>query len=190
MTTIPDAMYEKVYEHFAQAAVRYFNAKGEQAPFFFAVQINAAANEFTCLGAVPSEASAMFYRNEAARNHIKYLISAFLSDASPLRQQLAEDNQAPDLIIQVVEVWLAHQIYAKGDKIDLTQPPPLPSESPDRREAVAVMVHSLNRTVVGYCPIGGSPRQASYAPCDLAGGLTGRMSMNPLPSEDATITKH
>jgi len=188
---IPDSILADVYEHFARAAVAEFNTRGLVPPHFFAVVLDPADGSVRNLIDIPDEFSARFYRDAAAKDTVRGFVRFLLSEKSPFRTILAAaDFPVPDLVVQISEAWMAEEIRPLGETIDLNAPMTPPSERPDRREGILTCVHSLNHTVAGYCPIHAAPRRAEYQALQGLKELTGRMSMNPPPSEDASVTKH
>jgi hypothetical protein len=75
-----------------------------------------------------------------------------------------------DLVVHTSEAWSANDRIGNGR---LENPLPA-SQRPDRRECIAVMVHGLEFTAIGSCPIVDKPpRRCEFAPLDLSNTIIG-----------------
>lgn len=186
---ISDSVFNDVYDHFAHRAVEEFNECGQVPPRFFAINID---NEGAIRGVIgiPEQIAGQFYRDDGRKEAIKPLIHYLLDKQSPFRDIITEAGvPPPNLVVQICEAWTVERMAPPGGAVDVSKV--IPCEQPDRQECIGVFVHSHNRTEVGFSPIRTEPtRRAEYAPLPKYAFSTGRMLMNPAPSEDPTISKH
>lgn len=191
-TMMTDRHFAEAYKHFATKAVEEFNEAGSVSPKFFAVAVDETNGDVIAAIVVPPQLAAQFYRDDNSKDWVKPMVRFMLDAKSPIHDILtAADIPPPDLVVQISEAWQAFEEAPREGAVDLTQPRTPPSERPDRTECIAVFVHSINRTEVGFSPIHTEPtRRAEYAPMFDDVIKTGRMMMNPPPSEDPTVTKH
>lgn len=165
MTTHPPGV-KLVYDHFARMAVDIFNDRAEFLPKLFAVYLNASHEKITDIALIDSLIVIEFFRNHERGRLLQLFVRTMLEQPG----LLDDKTRLPNFIVQINEAW---QVRSNCPK----QTGPL-SEHPDRREVILVMLHSLDATAIGHCPIHDAPnRHAEYAPLGKYTTIGGRMTM-------------
>lgn len=107
------------------------------------------------------------------------LVRQLVTDGSRLRETLADVR--PDMVVQITEAWMQNvrgktkeEAEAEFEKYGSVE------AMPTRQEAIVLIFHSQDCSVMGMCPIIDKPRRAEIGHLQPAQGgrITGRMSMS------------
>jgi hypothetical protein len=155
-----------VYDHFARMAVNLFNDSGKFPPQLFAVYLNAAHTDFTDIAGVDPRITLEFFRDAERGGLLRFFVRNLLE----MPGLIEDKTRVPNFVAQVNEAW---RVQSATKEVDL----PL-SEHPEREEVILIMLHSLDATAMGTCPIKDTPqRHAEYEPLPEGTKVTGRMAM-------------
>lgn len=139
----PWAALKAIHDQFADTALALFNSGEEVQPQVLIVNTD-AQGKVQGLAALPPEIMDEFFgdRKSNNRDHFAQFLKEMLAEGSALRKQFEQaTGYAPSVLVQINEVWTVKtsaEAAAKGFVV-LDVPP---SESPDRQEAVMLMLHT------------------------------------------------
>jgi hypothetical protein len=173
---------EAAWQAMAPVAIDEFNSKGEVSPKLFMLTFGDQPGEVASFGAFdPRLIYALFHKELShGKDIFAELVRQLVTDGSTLREQLADVR--PDMVVQITEAWMQNvrgktkeQAEAEFEKYGSVE------AMPTRQEAIILIFHSQDCSVMGTCPITDNPRHAEIGQLQPAQGarLTGRMSMSP-----------
>lgn len=168
--------FRLIYDSLAQKAVENFNAHGELVPVILEVVLNEPGKLPQVTPVNPAFVFEMFNEGAAGMERLGQLVRLALTRGSPMREAMVSAGVTPpDLLVQINEAWV-RSVTGKSPH-DVPRDGIPPSEHPDRKEAILVLIHTPEETVMGSCPILENPRRAEFAPIHLNMKVASRFSV-------------
>lgn len=173
---LDEADIRAVYNFFAKVAVDHFNEHGEHQPMLMAAQcVDETIEQFAII-----DPRLVFTMHESPNGKalLGRFIRAMLSEAGiELLQALpgAPGNFfPPNAMVHVSEVWIVSVTSEEERHSGIP-----PSEDPRRHEALSILVHTVDGSSGGTCPIERTEGhvRAVFEPLHEIGNAVGRIAM-------------
>jgi hypothetical protein len=177
------ADFKALFDEFAPIAVQGFNQLGEHPPMLIFVKLGKEPGEIQNYDVLGRELTHMFFANAQGKRNLAHFLREMTTPGSPIRTMAHEFGlQLPDMVVQICEIWLGAEIRRKNETAEEFQKradaQPLPSERPDRREAILLAFHTTNYSTMGLCHIVENPRRCELGELQAEGGkMIGPLSM-------------
>ena len=179
--SIERADFEAIYKLYADKAVKRFNLTGNHPPQLYGVKLGKELGKIEGTYSL-NKVAPLFFDGTFPKAQIRDLLAQLTTPGSPIRKMAVQfDVILPDIVVQINEVWQSNKKKPEGmsDAEFKKLEHQLPSEDPNREEAIAVFMHAYQYSTMGSCPIRSKPRRHAVMgemfPED--GKMTGRLSL-------------
>lgn len=161
-----------LYEALAEVFVAVFNKTQQLAPELVAIEL-LEPEGIKCERINPRVVGKMLAAPRG-KEVLMTLVRCLLTEPGAV-VSLVPEGFAPHVVVHAGEAWAV--CCGDGDA-DLRNLPRSLADHPERREVIAISIHTRHGTRGGICPISGTgaERRATYQP--LADGASGSMAMN------------
>lgn len=175
--TVEWEFLEHFHNHIAPQACAVFNETGNLPPQMYAVGVD-AENRMCVLVVPPDLVGTLFSSPEAKDAQMGFVKSLLNQDGAEHKHIRETEGVAIDAVFALSEAWIVEKSVPKGAAIPQNI---IPSESPDRKEVLLVMVHTEHYSFSVSHPVSADKnRQATLAPFPAKESLpfyTGRMTV-------------
>lgn len=189
---VTPADIQEAYTSCAEAAVEFYNRRGEFPPRLlgFALDAEPGKLQTEVVDMPPRMMMELFGKPEHVRQRVTLaMVDELLREGSEMRKHLPEfDKPLPSLAVLITEAWItwpesaqeANDDHAKYGSVEHT---------PGRGECILVAVYTLEDCIMWQCPVEGTPKRARFErlPDGIIerGILVGPLTNGPSRSIDA-----
>jgi hypothetical protein len=175
--------FEAIFKLYADKARKRFNMTGKHPPQLYSVKLGKEPGQIAETGAL-NRLAPKFFDGTFEKDAFRHLLQQLTTPGSLIRRAAgATGAVAPDIVVQINEIWAASVKTPKGmskeEAMKHAESGPSPSERPDRTEKIMIALHAYQYTTMGFCDIVDKPKRHAepgvLSPQDIKFG--GRFSM-------------